>query len=47
VDDLVVDKDSGSKQADRLVEAFDGHVDAGAKPARIRQKDFHVTHTIE
>ena len=41
VDDLVVDVDPGSENADRLVKALDRHVHARTESAGIGQGDLH------
>ena len=41
VNDLVIDEDLRAKHPNGLVEALDGHVDAGTKTTRVRQENLH------
>jgi len=47
VNDFVIDVERGAKKVEGAFEAIDGHVDAGAKAARVGENDFHAGRSSE
>ena len=46
VDDLVIDVDRRLERRQGQLERLDRHVDAGTKPARTGQEDFHISMVV-